>query len=551
MQTSKSYIGEILIGISLFIVSLFVYSFNLNHGLYVDELYHMLPAHSVLTEGTLRVANGEYVRVELYTRFIALLFGIFGESVEVARISSSITASIFISTVYFVMSWAVGKKEALLTALVLIVLPSSIYIAQFIRFYALHQLVFFIGAFGVYVLATTKLNVLRFTGGLILTVCAIAFSCYLQISSLIAFIAISLWLVIYLTNQNLNIATRTKLGVRVLLFLLISGLFVLLFLILQDTASTLIASFRWTAPWNSENTDNYLYYYRLFRYQFSSLWALFPIACILAIINKPKPAFFFVCVFTVSLLIFSMGGMKAERYVVFLYPFFIGIWAIVGTLMFSKLRLLIIESFSALPYLTLSQYAKKQVANVLLSIACLFLALSNHVLPTSFHILNGNQYYHEVGDWSLSNEIVQPLVDSASVVLTTNDVESLYYFKSYDYVFSSFRLNEAAGKTVDEFVDEFTVDVRTGLPVISKLESLELILKCYSRGVFLGDEKKWFQDGLGLGKNGVDLLSKYAKRIELDPRSLLVVFSWESKKLLPKKECQRVYQFKNNLVERS
>jgi len=537
---------EVVIGISLFFLALFVYSFNLNHGLYVDELYHLLPAHSVLVDGTLRVAEGEYVRVELYTRFVAFLFGIFGESVEVARISSAVIVGVFISTVFFAVSWMVGRTEALLTALVLVVLPSSIYIAQFIRFYALHQLVFFIGALGVYVLITTRLSVLKRSSVLVLTSSAIAFSCYLQKSSLIALMGVFLWVILYLTSQILNAATRTRQHIWALIFLLSGCLIFLLVLIVQDVASSLITSFRWTAPWNAGNTDNYLYYHRLLRYQFSSLWSFFPVACILAILKKPKQASFFACIFIVSLVVFSLGGMKAERYVVFLYPFFVGILAIVAVPMFSTLRALIIDGFSSLSYLNLSLRSKKNAANLLLLIVCSFIVLSNHAISTAFHILNGQQYYHEIGDWSLSRKTVEPLVNNANIVLTTNDVESLYYFKRYDYVFSSFRLNEAAGKTVDEFTEEFTVDPRTGLPIISKLDSLELLINCYSNGVFLGDSTKWHKDGLGLGEKGVDLLSKYATRIDTNSRSLLVAFSWQNKTLLPEKECKRFYQFKRN-----
>ncbi|MTI79126.1 MAG: hypothetical protein FH754_17745 [Marinobacter sp.] len=74
-----------------------LFNFNLDHALYVDELYHLLPAQSILADNSPAVAEGEYIRAGLYTRFVASMQILFGESVEVMRASSAVTVSAFVT----------------------------------------------------------------------------------------------------------------------------------------------------------------------------------------------------------------------------------------------------------------------------------------------------------------------------------------------------------------------------------------------------------------------------------------------------------------------
>jgi hypothetical protein len=172
-----------------------------------------------------------------------------------------------------------------------------------------------------------------------------------------------------------------------------------------------------------------------------------------------------------------------------------------------------------------------------------FIVINNQAFPTSFHLLNGQQYRHEVGDWSLSKEVVSPLVEKADVVLTTNELESQYYFHRFDFNFSRNRLLESAGMKSKALPEEFLIDDRTGRPVISNMDSLNLVLNCYRKGVFLGDSRKWYKDGKALGPKGVELLKRLATRVTVNPDSRLVVFAWERDELYSEEACSKLYLF--------
>jgi len=533
-----------LVGLSLFCFSLFIYTFNLDHGLYVDELYHLLPAQSVLADGSLSLADGEYTRADLYTRFVASIQSVFGESVKVARMSSAVTVSAFIALVYLVFRSLIGKREALTSAFILAILPSTIYLAQFIRFYGLHQILFFIGAISIYYLTAENLS--RPMVGLLAIISTISFGLayHFQMTTLIGVLAVIIWVVLYLSNQVLNPYKRNKINASLLVFLLVGGLLLGIALLILGKVQGLLETFRYAAPWSADNVDNVLYYHRHLRYHFPVFWLLFPLACLVAFYYKPKPAFFFASIFLTSVLVFSFGGMKDERYILFLYPFAIGIWAIACFPILGMFKILVLKNLVLLDHWLPSGKMRIGLANGIMVSVSLFAILSNHAFPLSFHLLNGQQYRHEVGDWSMAVEHVQPLVDKADVVLTTNDVESLFYFGRYDFNFSEFIIGEAAHQNGQEQAKEFILDRRTGKPVLSQLESLEKILKCYRSGVFLGDARKWYKKGQGLGAAGVELIEAYTDRIETDRITNLVVRTWNNEgPISDEQQCTEPYRF--------
>jgi hypothetical protein len=539
-QTQESsIILNLGIGLGLFLLTQLIYSFNLNHDVYVDELYHLLAAHSAHVDGTLGLADGQYVRTEYYTRFIGFLFGVFGESTNVARVSSSIITGLFIVAVFYSLRRMIGMKEALLSVAVLTVLPSTIYLAQFIRFYAIHELAFWLGAIGVFTIFTTRLSLIPL---LVITACTgvlLWLAHYLQVISLIGLVALLFWVFLYLIYQWVFVSKREWLETSLLMMSLLLGVLIAVFIVYTGKASVLWSDFRYAAPWSAENKDNILFYSRYFRHHYPTFWTLFPIACLVALYYKPKPAFFFIWIFCFSIVIFSLGGMKDERYIIHLLPFAVAIWSICFVALLPKLLTLISDALGVVPWFK----SNNIMAYLFVAGISGFVVINNQAFPTSFHLLNGQQYRHEIGNWSLSKEIVEPLVEKADVVLTTNELESQYYFNRFDFNFSRNRLLESGGIKVKALPEEFSTDERTGRPVISSMDSLNLVFNCYRKGVFLGDSRKWYKDGKALGPKGVELLERSATRIAVNPDSRLVVFTWQKDELYSEEACSKLYLF--------
>ena len=73
--------------LAVFAIALVVRLVGLHHTPYVDELNHVMAAHSLLARGTFELTPGgePYTRARLFTWLVAALFRVFGESLAVAR----------------------------------------------------------------------------------------------------------------------------------------------------------------------------------------------------------------------------------------------------------------------------------------------------------------------------------------------------------------------------------------------------------------------------------------------------------------------------------
>src|ERR1700712_2542715 len=86
---------------------------GLHHTPYVDELNHVMAAHSLLARGTLELTPGgdPYTRARSFTYLIAALFRVFGESLAVAR-TPAVLAGAALVTVLFVWVRSVAGRSA-------------------------------------------------------------------------------------------------------------------------------------------------------------------------------------------------------------------------------------------------------------------------------------------------------------------------------------------------------------------------------------------------------------------------------------------------------
>jgi hypothetical protein len=137
---------SIVFGLALAMLHGYLASIYIDHPPLYDEMYHMLAAESWRTSGELRILDGEYLRASLFTKMVGLNANICGPSLECAR-GISVAASVllvFLVTVFAgtAMHPAVGFVAGLLAALN----PAVIAASQYIRFYSLHALVFFVFA---------------------------------------------------------------------------------------------------------------------------------------------------------------------------------------------------------------------------------------------------------------------------------------------------------------------------------------------------------------------------------------------------------------------
>ena len=94
-------------------------------------------------------------RTALFTIFLAQWLGLFGENLVVARLPSLIAGVALVVLVFLWTRTVAGNLAAVLAALLLALDPENVQISQFARFYALHALLFWLGAVGTYRLVTS------------------------------------------------------------------------------------------------------------------------------------------------------------------------------------------------------------------------------------------------------------------------------------------------------------------------------------------------------------------------------------------------------------
>jgi hypothetical protein len=124
-------------------------------------------------------------------------------------------------------------------------------------------------------------------------------------------------------------------------------------------------------------------------------------------------------------------------------------------------------------------------------------------------------------DWPAVVDQLEPAVGAADVVLTSHELHMLYYLGRADIVVSKERLAEFAET-------EFARDPRTGLPVITRPESLELILACYPSGVLVTDTIKGWRAPTVIDDETANLIVSRMTPIELPAQFQLMAFHWRT-----------------------
>jgi len=179
--------------ILLLLVSLLLFSFNLERPPHPDELYHILAARGILESGEPRIAEGLYVRGYPFTWIVAQSFALFGESLASARLPSVVATALLVAVLFLWLWREAGPAAAWIGAGLYAISPFAVQIAQFARFYAIQSLFFLIGSLLVYeLLFRPRSRSRRLLLGLV-AAAGFAFAAELQPTTLMGIAAVAAW----------------------------------------------------------------------------------------------------------------------------------------------------------------------------------------------------------------------------------------------------------------------------------------------------------------------------------------------------------------------
>jgi 4-amino-4-deoxy-L-arabinose transferase-like glycosyltransferase len=506
----------------LFAASLLIRLIDVDGPPIFDELYTLLAAKGWLASGEPRIADGLYDRAQLFTVLVAGFFHWFGESLVVARMPSLIAGSLLVVAVFLWTRSVAGMLVALIAGAFVALSPLAIQVSQFARFYALHALVFWLASVATYRLASRPF---RLGPSLLLAAaCVLGFAvaAHLQILTLIGLGGVGLWLALVLGLPLVRFLThRPRLLWTAIAVAVILALLALLVLYVSGLGEALLDRYRYTPAHAAPRRNEVWFYHLQLIERYPTLWPVLPITALIATAAKPRPALFCLSVFLPGFVLLSFAGMKHFKYMFFLCPFLFVIWAITLAEVLGYLRRgLVTVTDAALRQLDL-KLDRPPVRWAVIGACLVFLALANGAPARTLLLPFGIQLQPEGApvDWEAAKDVLQPWFDRASVVLTNEELAALYYFGRFDVTVSRSRLSELD----DEH--EFSLDNRTGRPVVSTVDSVARIMACYPHGLLLTNTRMW-RNPAHIDSQLADFIELHAEPVDV-PRALrIVAFAW-------------------------
>lgn len=454
----------------VFLAALAVRLGLLNATPHFDEYYHLLPAQTWLETGTLGLLDGVYTRGAPYTLTVARLFDVTGrDDLTTARLVSLVPGVLLPVLLLLWVRSTAGGVAGLAVAIFAIAWPQGIVEAQFLRFYSAQAFLFVLGAIAVYQAVEAR-GPSRLAWAL-LAVPALLGALELQLTSAIGLLAILGWVL------GLVVFTAPALEGRrlpALAALAGIGLLALGGLWVAGPLTKAWEIYRWV-PAHSEHMQDYVaFYHHSLRGGYVALWALFPLAVILAYRVNPRLTCYCVAIFGLAIVVQSFAATKALRYISYAMPFF-----------FVVLGLAISVIVPALGAVMRDFGWPRWLSSTVLAASAAFILLS-HGLTASTAKLALGQTPDTRKDWRGAAELLGDW-HGIPFRMTTHELQTVAYVGDYDILVSISRLSDLPELT------EFGRDVRTGRPIIASADAIGVVLACQRDGVLLSSPK-WLEE---------------------------------------------------------
>jgi len=452
----------------------------IDHVVIYDELLHILAARGIVETGLPAIAGGMYERGELYTRLVAFALVQFGDTPITARLPSLAGGVLLV----LLLSFWVGRKAGLLAGvsagLFLCVVPATLDVAVFARFYTLHALVMFMMFAAAFEASLPYKHLSARFGWSILAMTLLPLGWHLQETTLIAAVAVVAGMLVVLAMAHWAVVREFVRSYPIAVFgscfsLLFVGLVVLAELGLWDRFSA--------APlWASGRADRYHYYLVAFSKDMPLLWPLLPAAVVIGI-SDPRTrriASFCATVLVVSLVFHSFAGAKAVRYVYYVVPMACAIWGV-------AVANIVARALERGDWV--APKGSGPLRWTLPGMMLLGLIMSQEGIR-SMRLVAGRLQptvalsYGAEADWGPAMAPLDPALRSADMVITSNAMKALFFLGRYDY-----ELNASIVPETDTGL-EFGVDARTGERAIATAKSMERVLDLPGSALVVLEEEK-------------------------------------------------------------
>lgn len=494
-------------------------------ALRTDEIYSLLAGRSWADHGTLAMGDGIYRRARLYSMATGWFFELFGPTPGVGRALAAVGGILFVLATALWVRKAVGVIPAWVAGTLLCFSYTSITIAQFARFYTWHAFSVFILAIAVHAIVTRggSMGLARLILWGTVALAAFLLSMHLQDITVLVVLALAVWTALHLfINGKLDFIFRSPALIAGIVFAAILALAVVW--IERRLFLGLWKELRGAAAWSAEARDDFTFYITTLGHWMNWLFYLVPVAAIIAWRRYRDVTLFCVTMLVVCFGLHSIAGMKALRYVYYLFPYIFTLWgcalAIVGppaarfvsglisrqsARMAPLVTIFLMAGFAAVALLLVSDF------RLTASAAARFAKTGSVWQPFDYGSAR------EEVDWAPH---LAPLRDlqKDGLFISTDSVRTLYYLQDYDLLLNKTELSDAGKK-------EFSYDKRTGKHDISTGQSVEQVVKCYPRGSLIVSVARW--RNANVPDDAADAVERLMKPVALPPELRMQGYVWD------------------------
>lgn len=502
-----------------------------------DELFHLLAARAWLDGGTFCIADclQSYDRGASFTVLVAGAMALFGESIEAARLPSVFAGTLLVLAVFLWMRRYASTRAAFIAAALCAVSPELLAWSQVSRFYAMQALLVWGGVALLYA-AVFERDARRRVAALLGSLACLAVSWELQVSTLIPIVGLGLWLVGWLYTQRGRVSARTRAALVALA--LVAGIIV----VASQWSTIELYWQRYRGETNLIHVDertNPFYYHAWFVSMYSFLYALLPLAILVSLAARVRPAALLTVSFGVAFVAHSFGGFKGDRLILYAFPFFFGLWGIALAEVVPPLVEYGREAVRRVSGISRRGWLNA-ATGILLALSFLFAALNTGALQTTIRLLTvpsaqwtSAPWYRGHTDWEAVEAELQPIVDTVDVVVSSAVLKTLYYFDETDVSLSRTQLFTPG---VDVYEPEFWRDWRHGRPVISSPSSIERLVSCYPSGLVLVEAGHWHLPAV-VPPETAETIERVTTPVALPRGARARAFVWHTESTAPAADC--------------
>lgn len=463
---NRSWGSAIAAGVFGAILLLLLARAAIQHPVHYDELLHILSARGVLQTGQPVIADGLYVRAELFTRAVAWSFDRFGDDAVIARLPALVAGAIlaFVFGVWVVRQ--AGLLSGVLAVIILCLVPATLDVAVFARFYTVHavlMLLMFICAFEVTQPGRPVSG--RIVIGGLFSLFAF-FGWHFQDTTIIAVgaavmagLSLLAWDHLQAIREFMQRRPAITFSAVAMVGLLSFGAVWALGLLDQLGKASL---------WASGNASRLQYYLVEFRKDLPLLWPILPVVTLVALTfrTQRRLALFCSVALASALLVHSVAAQKLLRYVYYLVPLMCVLWAV------GFARLVTLAGDRSDLVTRRDRLGRTTGAFAMFGIAVLLSQEGARALNLLADRKSGaeDRPFAMEPDWGSLVPELEGLVRAADLVVTSNSMKALFFLGRYDYELNATIVPETESQS------EFGRDRRTGRQVIGTAHSIRKVL---------------------------------------------------------------------------